>query len=476
MPEAPAPLESSTTPPTDTVAASHQETEPGEKPIPIIARAAANPTPGAPILKKASGSPTAPAIKPASNTSAPQKAVPVPGKVVATAGTSVPQTKKAPATPTPPLTPQRTGISSAAKMTIATMIGIFALILAVMLLKKSEANAEAKIYNDLINQVPAGNPIPLKARELEILLSNAASVGATEDRTAVYMALSLAEAADGTDIDKRIAEFATKETLVPNIRVVLLGSVLKQRANPEIIETLLTFAKSTTEPESAVAAMEAIRATVKDEHFAEILDFISSDNNRMRTAAEENAVRIIRNSSKTGELGSRLIEKYSSASEDTVRHAMLRLLGRIGGEKAMGIVAENLASNDKKKQIAAIIALQNWSSRDGFLELVEFIPTTTELDIRARAFTSAYQYSLEDQENTRENWTLLETKAKTQDEQIKVIRGVANVKPAPWAFALLKKIANTSDDEKAKDFAQRAIVRLRDRQKVEAEGKNKEGE
>ncbi|MGJ8644260.1 MAG: protein kinase domain-containing protein [Luteolibacter sp.] len=449
-----------------------------EKAVPVLARATPKAAAAAPILKRATGAPTGPALKPTSPAPATSKAVPVPGKVLAPTG-AAPKTKPAEenASPaTPAFAPPKKGISAAAKMTIATMIGIFVIILAVMLLKKSEANAEAKIYNDIIKQVPAGDPIPMKSRVLEILLSNAASVGATEDRTAVYMALTLAESTDGTNIDKRIAEFATTKTLVPNIRVILLGSVLRQRANPEIVETLLDFAKSTNEPESAVAAMEAVRPTAEDKHFAEILGFISSENNRMRTAAEENAVRIIKKSSSTGDLGSQLSTAYGSASDDIVRHAMLRLLGRIGGDKAMELAKENLASDDKKNQIAAIVALQNWSSRDGFLALVEFVPTTTELDIRARAFASAYQYSLEDQKNAQDNWTLLETEAKTQDEQIKVIRGVANVKPAPWAFALLGKIAKTSDDEKAIDFAERAIVRLKDRQKVEAGGNKKEEE
>lgn len=454
------------------------KTAPEEKAVPVLSRATPKVAAAAPLLKKATGAPTGPALKPASPAPATSKAVPVPGKVLAPTG-AAPKTKPADenASPAAPaIAAPKKGISPAAKMTIATMIGIFVIILAVMLLKKSEANAEAKIYNDIIKQVPAGDPIPMKSRVLEILLSNAANVGATEDRTAVYMALALAESSDGTDIDKRIAEFATTKSLVPNIRVILLSSVLRQRANPDIVETLLDFAKSTDEPESAVAAMEAVRPTAKDEHFAEILNFISSDNNSMRTAAEENAVRIIKRSSSTSELGSQLSTAYASASNDTVRHAMLRLLGRIGGDKAMELAKENLASDDKKNQIAAIVALQNWSSRDGFLALVEFVPTTTELDIRARAFTSAYQYSLEDQENAQDNWTLLETEAKTQDEQIKVIRGVANVKPAPWAFDLLAKIAKTSDDEKAVDFAERAIVRLKDRQKVEASGKKQEEE
>lgn len=436
-----------------------------EEPIPPHSTTTQEPgvSPSAPILKKASG---------ASTLTTPVAAAPK----TAPAGTVPPQTENPVSTPTLVVTPPKKGLSAATKMTIATMIGIFVLILAVMLVKKSGANAEAKIYNDLISQVPEGNPIPLNSRELEILLSNAANVGATEDRMAVYMALALAESSDGTDIDKRIAQFATEESLVTNIRVVLLSSVLKQRADPEIIETLLKFAKSTDEPESAVAAIEAVRPTAIDKHFSEILDFISSENNRMRTTAEENAVKIIKKSSAPDELSSTLAQKYSSASSDTVRHAMIRMLGHIGDDKAMELAKENLESDDKQNQIAAIVALQNWSSRDGLLTLVGFIPTTTELDIRARAFSSAFQFSLRDQENARENWTLLETEAKTQDEQIKVIRGIANVKPAPWAFALLEKIATTSDDDKAIDLAKRAIVRLKDRQKVEAGGKNQEEE
>ncbi|MDP4624595.1 MAG: protein kinase [Akkermansiaceae bacterium] len=449
------------------------------KSIPILSRASTKPAASAPILKKASGSPTAPAAKPISPAPATGQVVAIPGKVVAPIGAAPPikTAQVEESTPTPAaIAPPKKGISPAAKMTIAAMIGILTLGLAVALLKKSEANAEAKIYNNIINQVPAKQPIPIKSRELEILLTNAAAVGSTEDRTAVYMALVLAETSDGTDIDKRIAEFATTKSLVPNIRVILLGNVLRQRKSPEIVDTLISFAKSTDEPESAVAAIEGVRETAADKHLTDILSFISSEDSKMRAAAEENAVKIIARSSAKDSLGSQLADAYGSASEDAMRHAMLRLLGRIGGDKAMALAKENLASADKKDQIAAIVALENWSTPAGFNALVEFIPTTAELDIRARAFSSAYQYALEDPKNAEKNWTLLETEAKTQDEQIKVIRGVANVKPAPWAFALLEKIAKNSDDEKAVDFATRAIDRLKDIQRVKGDGKKEEEE
>jgi hypothetical protein len=57
--------------------------------------------------------------------------------------------------------------------------------------------------------------------------------------------------------------------------------------------------------------------------------------------------------------------------------------------------------------------------------------------------------------------------SKTQDEQLKLIRGLANVKPEPWAFTLLKKYEDESDYDKVIDLAERAIVRLKDIQKTQ---------
>lgn len=479
-PGATPPAPAASEPPETTQAIDSPEEGPpecNENPVPILTRATPKATAAVPPLKKASGSPTGPALKPLSHAPLTSKAITIPGKVVATSG-AAPTTKQAStiSTPSPSLAPPRKGISPALKMTIATMIGIFAVILAVILLKKSEANAEAKIYNAIINQVPAGSPIPVKSRELEILLRNAASVGATEDRTAVYMALALAESSDGIDINKRIAEFATTESLVPNIRAVLLGSVLRQRKAESVIDTLLEFAKTTSEPESAVAAMEATRSTASDKDFTKILSFIGSENDRLRIAAEENAARIIEKSLSKESLGSQLVDAYKSATDDAGRHAMLRLVGRVGSNTAMTLAKENLASEDKKDQIAAIVALGNWSTRDGFVALIEFIPIPTELDIRARAFGSAYQYALENQDGAEKNWPLLEIEAKTQDEKMKVVRGLANVEPAPWAFALLEKITTSSDDDVVVDFAERAIDRLKDIQKVKRGNKDKEEE
>jgi hypothetical protein len=64
---------------------------------------------------------------------------------------------------------------------------------------------------------------------------------------------------------------------------------------------------------------------------------------------------------------------------------------------------------------------------------------------------------------------MLSAQAKTQAEQLKVIRGLVNVDPEPWALALLTGFAEKSDYDEAKDLAERAIIRLKDIQNIQGE-------
>ena len=91
------------------------------------------------------------------------------------------------------------------------MLGLLVVILAGVALKRSGDNAEAKEYNEMIQAAAKDDSteVPVNAHKLEILLRNASSVASSTDRYAIYKALYLAKATDGTDIDARIAEFVT---------------------------------------------------------------------------------------------------------------------------------------------------------------------------------------------------------------------------------------------------------------------------
>ena len=110
---------------------------------------------------------------------------------------------------------------------IAIVLGLLAVLLGFVMLKKSGDNAEAKLYNEMINYAKKGDAteLPVDSKKLEILLRNAVSVASNENRYIIYKALYLAKATDGTDVDGRIAEFATTREMIPDVRVVLIRDV-----------------------------------------------------------------------------------------------------------------------------------------------------------------------------------------------------------------------------------------------------------
>lgn len=365
------------------------------------------------------------------------------------------------------------GLSNGVKTGIALLLGVLAVILAVVFLKKSGQAATDKLYNEMMQQatVEGATEVPVDERKLGILLSSAAHVGANENRDGIYMALYLAKSTDGTDVDARIAEFVTTREIIPNVRIVLIRDVLRKRNNPAIIGTLLDYARSTDDVAAAEAAIQATRFMADDSHFPEFLEIIrTTKESRLLKEAEENAARIIGKSSDKTALGSTLFSAYDSTTNDEVRHAMLRLIGRVGGDKALELVRKNLSSEAMKDKVAAIVTLGTWGDKTGYTELIAFLKSGPDLQLRGRAYDSALQNAIAAESDVQEIWTMLASESKTQDEQLKLIRGLANVNPEPWAYAILQNIADNSDSDQAIDLAERAIIRLKDIERTQGAG------
>lgn len=372
-----------------------------------------------------------------------------------------------------PASKKKQGVSAGVKATIAVILGLLTVMLAVIMLKKSGDNAETKIYNEMISVAKKDDAteLPVDKRRLDILLRNAVTTGRNDNREIVYKALFLAKSTDGTDIDANLAEFFTTREMLPDVRNDVLRNVLRKRNNPAIIGTLLSFARSTDDTNAAVAAIEGTRFMSTDEHFQTFIEIIqSTQNETIRKAAEANAAEIIGKSSSKATLGDTLISAHDSASSDVIRHTMLRLIGGIGGEEPLELAKRNLDSEKTEDRIAAIVALGQWSDQSGFKALTGFLASGPELDLRNRAYASAYQYAMKSTGDTEEIWTLLKAESKTQDEQLNLIRGIANVTPAPWAYSILESIVATADNDKVIDLAERAIVRLKDIEKTQVPG------
>jgi serine/threonine protein kinase len=443
------------------------EEAPAEPPIPTLEVV----KPASTILQRAVTPVAPPAAIPISRPKLAAIAKPAPSPIPTSELGSIPDAVQVVAAP------RKKGLSNGVKTLIAAILGILAVVMAVFLLKKSGENAEAKLYNEMIEQVakPDAKEVPVDKRRLDILLRTATDVGANDKRAAIYMALYLAKSTDGTDVDARIVECATTQEMVPNIRVVLIRDVLRKRNNPAIIGTLMKFARSTKDVQASEAAIQATRFMAEDSHFAEFLEIIkTSKETTIITAAEGNAAQIIEKSQSKPALATAISAAYDSAPNDVVRHTMLRLIGRIGGDKALELVQKNLDSAKNEDKVAAIVALGVWGDRGGYTTLIGFLKTATDLTIRNRAFNSAFDYTARSETQIQENWTLLSAEAKTQEEQKKLILGLVNVKPAAWSYSIIQKFADSSQYEEVKDLALRAIDKLKDIESVQGSGEDEE--
>lgn len=370
---------------------------------------------------------------------------------------------------------KKTGISNEAKTMIAAILGILVLVLAVIILKTSARNAEAKLYNAMLVQATGANAteVSVDKNRLEILLRNASTVAANPEREGVFLALVLAKSVDGTDVDARIAEFSTKEFLLPNIRNIMIRDVMRKRKNPAVVDTLLDYARSTNEPLLVTAAIEATRYIATDKHFAEFIHFIvHRKDDSIRKTAEENAAKIIDKSSNKTPLAELLAAAHNESSEIAIRHTLLRLLGGTGSPKALQLTRKNLQSDSPEDQIAAIVSLAKWPDSKGFPLLIDYLTSAKDVKLRARAFDAAFTYLSNAENDSEMNWDLLAKEAKTDEEQTRLIRSLTAIGPEKWVIALIEKYANDSSDENeaVAIFANKALKHLRNIEKIKTKG------
>ena len=301
-----------------------------------------------------------------------------------------------PAAPAPAGLPHaKRKLPNAAKTAIAAILGLFVVLIAWYLLDRSSRNREAGIYNEMmvIAAKPDATELTVNAEKLDILLNSAANVAANTKRITIYKALYLAKASDATDVDARIAAFATRSEMLPEVREVLIRDVLRKRKNPAVVPILMEFARTTNEPRAAVAALQSVRFMAGDEQFDKFLEVIqATSKDEIRKAAEETLAEIIKKSANRADFARRLATAFETGTDENIRHAMLRLLGRCGGPRAMEIVKKTLDSTEPKDKIAAIITLGSWGDDSGFPLLAEAIGSTQDEQLRTRAFDSALKF------------------------------------------------------------------------------------
>ena len=362
------------------------------------------------------------------------------------------------------------------------MLGVLVIIIGFMIATKSGQGKAAEKYNRIVKEAadPAAKEVMVNREELDILLNSVATPGSNTQRETVYKALYLAKASDGTNVDEVIVETATRAEMNPSIRQALLARVIGQRKNPAVVPALLAFARSSNDAAGARAALEAVSSLGGDQHFSELLDVIQfTGDSGVRQAAEASAGQIITKSAKRGDFAATLATAFAGATNDDTRHALLRLLGRAGGDQAAEIVTKALKDGKDLDKLNAVLSLQQWGDDSMFSTLNDFIGETENEDLRGRAFRGALSFLMDknrkraDEEN-EDFWKSLASNAKTSAEQLSMVRGLANTEPTEWAMSVVEYFFDESDNDEVQDLADKALSRMRERNKALGGGDEEE--
>ncbi|MES2982117.1 MAG: HEAT repeat domain-containing protein, partial [Verrucomicrobiota bacterium] len=375
-----------------------------------------------------------------------------------------------------PVAPKKS-IPNSVKVVAAIVLVIIVIVLSLFIVGRTRENAQIALFNEMILLAAkeGTTAVPVNKAKLDLLLTNASDPTGKKDRSAIYTALALAIASDNTDVDAEIAEYITTKEMHRDIRVVLFREVMAKRKNPKVVSTLVDFAKSATEPQTAIAAVEACREVASDSHFQIFLDLMkNSKDDSMRKAAENNITAIINKSSSSSLFRTSLVTAYNSSTNDSVKHATLRLLGRVGGDQALDFVRESLKSGDHKTKVAALGALGNWVDSDGFKILIEYIATETNVGNRNLAYNAAIKYAAATEDKPEDAWKKIAEQTKTPNDEIDLINALASYSADPWVFEIMNKIATTSKNPASVDRAKKAITYLEKMKKDQSENPEKD--
>lgn len=366
-----------------------------------------------------------------------------------------------------PLAPQSGMRSTAAKATIITFLVLGIIFATVVLLSTKRSNDKKAELQSLLDQAasPTTSEILVTSDEVDNLLSFASSIGFSDKKLAVYQALYLAKATDGTGIDERVARYATKQPMNEEVRMKLF-QVAGRRGDQSAVPLLLDYAKNSNETKSVVAAIEAASGNLSLRDLEILYSLISfSAANDIRAAAERAATKFIAAQTNTTIVTRDLLSAYKQSDDAVIQQAYLRLLGVTGNESALEALQSALQSEDENLKVAAYTALGKWRNLDFFEEHFAAMSAETSTFIRAQAFESLFALLTSDANREAEKspalWARLGEDLQNPNEKTQYITRLAR-NPTPWGLELVRPFLKDPDDD-VSFLAERAVTSIENR-------------
>lgn len=168
---------------------------------------------------------------------------------------------------------------------------------------------------------------------------------------------------------------ASKATLI---------SSLAERQSPEVIPDLMKYVDDADEAVK-VEALKSLGALAGEKEIPTLIGLmLKAKQGRVQTTGEQ-AVQTACAKLKESKRVEPIVVALKGAGVEE-RAVLLHCLGRLGGDKALGIVREEVKSKDEKVQEAAVRALVDWTDEGAIPDLVELAKNAPKDNLKILAF------------------------------------------------------------------------------------------
>jgi len=165
---------------------------------------------------------------------------------------------------------------------------------------------------------------------------------------------------------------------------VMLTDLLGKYGTVVPVEPVVNLCKNNN-ASVRLAAIKALGTVATDKDQSQLIAVLLGTQEEAEQSAAQKSLALV--CSRIGESENRaekVLEAYRNASIDQ-RRPLLRALGRIGGTKALMVVAENARSKDADTRDAAVRALADWPTIEAYDSLLTIAKSKEKLNLRVLA-------------------------------------------------------------------------------------------
>ncbi|MFA5238991.1 MAG: HEAT repeat domain-containing protein [Phycisphaerae bacterium] len=291
------------------------------------------------------------------------------------------------------------------------------------------------------------------ASTVVLLAQTAAAAAEAESQTARESLCLL----NGAGVNEAIVENVSKAE--SKIKVELIRSIA-QRNMHKALETLL---KTAQDPDDKVrlASIKALGDIAEPANVPELVNvLINAKNAAEQAEAEKAVVAISHKSDDTSASTSAVLKVINSVKNVNLQCAMLRILGGLGDNSALGELRKALKDDNADVQTTAIRALGDWPSDAPAADLLKAAQSSSDQVRRTLALRGYIRLiGLESTRSAKETVKMYDQAMKLAvniDEKKTILSALANVK----AVESLEMAAVYLDDETLQKEAGSALVKI----------------